>query len=74
MSMNFNLWFVRDGLLKVPQTRQWVEDIDWVFHEATTVLTPADVESKVADMRRRNVRFADTVPELNPRLDSPCDF
>lgn len=74
MSINFNLWFVRDGLLQVPAMRHWVEDIDWVFHEALSVLTPGQVEEQVAGMRRRNVRFADTVPALDPPLVSPCDF
>lgn len=74
MSMNFNLWFVKDGMAKSSELRHWVEDIDWVFHQADTVLTPAEVESKVADLRSRSVKFRDTVPAKVPALASPCNF
>jgi hypothetical protein len=74
MSINFNLWFIRDGLLPAGSTRTWVEDIDWVFHEKGSVLNTAEVEERVADLRRRGVPFRDTVPAMNPRLASPCDF
>lgn len=74
MSINFNLWFVEDGLAKSPELRNWVEDIDWVFHQADSVLTPAEVESSVADLRRRSVKFTDNVPAKVPALASPCNF
>jgi len=74
MSINFNLWFIRDGLLKAPVVRTYEEDIDWVFHEAKAVLSPAEVEARVSAMRRRGVRFRDTVPTPSPALTSPCDF
>ena len=74
MSMNFNLWFVRDGLLKSGETRRWVEDIDWVFHQMDGVITPGEVESRVADFRARGVKFTDTVPAKVPALTSPCNF
>ena len=74
MSINFNLWFVKDGLMMSPQMRHYVEDIDWVFHQADSVLTPAQVEASVADLRRRSVKFADNVPAKMPALTSPCNF
>ena len=74
MSINFNLWFVKDGLIKSGATRTWIEDIDWVFHQARAILTPAEVEARVAGMRARNVRFTDTVPDQVPPLPSPCNF
>jgi hypothetical protein len=74
MSINFNLWFIRDGAAKSSEPRSYQEDIDWVFFEADTVHAPAEVESRVADFRRRAVGFRDTVPAPKPALDSPCNF
>ena len=74
MSINFNLWFIRDGMAKAAGTRQYEEDIDWVFFQANTALTPQQVETAVADMRRKSVAFRDTVPSKVPALESPCNF
>jgi hypothetical protein len=74
MSINFNLWFIKDGAAKVESERRYDEDIDWVFFEAKSALTPAEVEAKVAWLRRQSVKFRDTVPAPAPALASPCDF
>ena len=74
MSINFNLWFIRDGMLKPNAKRGYHEDIDWVFFQAGTALTPPQVEAAVANLRRRGVKFRDTVPPKVPALESPCNF
>ncbi|NJO12939.1 MAG: glycoside hydrolase family 16 protein [Gammaproteobacteria bacterium] len=74
MSINFNLWFIRDGLHGSTEPRTWQQDVDWVFHEARRVLTPAQVVDKVEALRRAGIAFRDTVPARDPPLDSPCDF
>lgn len=74
MSINFNLWFIKDGLTKEQTGRRYHEDIDWVFHEAGKSLTPEEIEAKVAAMRRKSIRFQDTVRAPVPALTSPCDF
>ena len=74
MSINFNLWFIKDGLTKEQSERQYHEDIDWVFHEAGALRTPEEIEAKVASMRRKSIRFQDTVRPPVPALTSPCDF
>lgn len=74
MSINFNLWFIRDGMVKATEARQYEEDIDWVFFQAGVGLTPEEVEAAVANFRRKHVRFRDTVPPKNPALVSPCNF
>lgn len=74
MSINFNLWFVRDGFVQTTEMREYHEEIDWVFFEAKTVVKPEEVEAKVADMRRKSIKFQDTVPALVPALASPCDL
>ncbi|HET8782247.1 MAG TPA: glycoside hydrolase family 16 protein, partial [Pyrinomonadaceae bacterium] len=74
MSINFNLWFIRDGLIKSSERRTYQEDIDWVFHQAGVALTPEQVEAAVANMRRKSVKFRDSVPAKSPALKSPCNF
>jgi len=74
MSINFNLWFIKDGAAKVEGARSYNEDIDWVFFESNSALAPAEVESRVAALRRRSVKFRDTVPARKPALESPCNF
>lgn len=74
MSINFNLWFIRDGMSKAKEKRQYQEDIDWVFHQTNVALTPEQVEAAVATMRRQRVKFRDTVQPKVPALVSPCNF
>jgi hypothetical protein len=74
MSINFNLWFIKDGMVNVSGARQYHEDIDWVFHEAKSALTPEEVETRVTILRRNSVKFRDTVPAKVPILTSPCNF
>jgi hypothetical protein len=74
MSINFNLWFIRDGLIQSSEPRTYNQDIDWVFHRPDVVLTPAEVEREIAALRANAVRFRDTVPDMTPPLPSPCNF
>jgi hypothetical protein len=74
MSINFNLWFTREGFLKAPDMRRYSEDVDWVFYEANSRLTPAEVESKIKTLRQKSIRFQDTVRAPTPALTTPCDF
>ena len=74
MSVNFNLWFIRDGMTKEQGERSYQEDIDWVFHEARSALTPDEIEARVAALRSAKVSFRDTVPAPKPVLASPCNF
>lgn len=72
MSINFNLWFIRDGMAQVKERRQYEEDIDWVYFQANTSMTPEQVEAAVAALRKKSVKFRDTVPAKG--LKSPCNF
>ena len=74
MSINFNLWFIRDGMIKATERREYQEDIDWVFFQANAALKPEQVEAAVAAMRKKSVKFRDTVPAKVPALVSPCNF
>jgi hypothetical protein len=74
MSINFNLWFIREGPIASQERRVYTEDVDWVFHAAGSVLAPSEVERQVTALRAAAVSFRDTVPATQPPLASPCDF
>ena len=74
MSINYNLWLDPDRLLGSKEPRQYKERIDWLYFEADVALSLAQVEARVADLRRNGVEFQDTVPPWNPPLPSPCDL
>jgi hypothetical protein len=74
MSINVNLWFIRDGLLPAGPVRRYAEDVDWVFHQAGAVLSPLDVTAAVTRLRRSGTAFRDTLPAARPPLRSPCDL
>ena len=74
MSINYNLWFIRGGLQPSHEPRAYQEDVDWVFHAAGVRLSPRQVAARVAQLRRAEVAFRDTVPAPRPALPSPCDF
>ena len=74
MSINFNLWFIREGPIASRERRVYTEDVDWVFHSAGSVLQPGEVERQVNALRTAGVSFRDTVPAIQPPLSSPCDF
>jgi hypothetical protein len=61
-------------LISSQQRRDYRQDVDWVFHEAKRVLSPREVEQRVATLRAAGVSFRDTVPPAQPALPSPCDF
>jgi hypothetical protein len=74
MSINFNLWFIRDGMIKTNEVRQYYEDIDWVFFQANVGLQPEQVEAAVTNLQKKRIKFRDTVPAKSPPLVSPCNF
>jgi len=72
MSINYNLWFIPAGLAKTRARRSYAEDVDWVYHAAGVVLSPAQVAAAVTAMRRADTSFRDTVPASG--LASPCNL
>ncbi len=74
LSINFNLWFVAEGLMPKGEARQYDQDIDWVYHQVGTVLTPDEVVSRVEALRLEGVHFKDSVAEMDPVLPCPCNF
>jgi hypothetical protein len=74
MSINFNLWFIKDQLTDSREPRTWQQEVDWVYHAANVVIPPAEVRAIVADLRKARVLFLNQVPARDPPLNSPCDF
>ncbi len=75
MSINFNLWFAPGGALSGEKAvRVYEQEVDWVFHARDQVLSPAEVQARVAAFRRAGTTRTDSVPPADPPLPSPCDF
>lgn len=74
MSLNFNLWFIDGGLNGTSDTRAYQEDLDWVFHEADILLMPAEIDTKINELRNASIKFQDTVSPGAIPLASPCDL
>ena len=62
MSINYNLWFIKDGLLQSAAPRVYVQHVDWIYYSGAEVLTSEQVEARVTDYRTSNIRHIDTVP------------
>lgn len=74
MSINFNLWFIRDGMTASKELRSYQEEIDWVYFEPNKLLSSSLVEAMIIDLRRKKINFRDTVKPRIPALASPCNF
>jgi hypothetical protein len=74
MSLNYTAWFIDGGLLAPGPMRSYVQDVDWTFYAAGVASTPQQVVEQVRALRKRGVKFRDTVPAAEPPLESPCNF
>lgn len=74
MSINFNLWLIDGGQIESSAERVYLQDIDWVFYALDSVLSPDEVQRRVASFRAAGVRRSDNVPESTPPLDCPCNM
>ena len=74
MSMNYNLWFIDGGQIASKDPRQYVEQVDWSFHAANTLLSPDEVAAQIEQMRTDKVSYVNSVPMEDPPLKSPCNF
>lgn len=74
MSINFNLWFIQEQLIKNPTMRQYYQDVDWVYFSKDTQLTSQQVIEQVMHLRKNNVTHHDTVPDWSPKQDDYCSL
>lgn len=79
MSINFNLWFI-DTAAHAGGTSVYNQQVDYVMHTAGEVLSPAEVNTRVAGYRADGVDHTDTVgtgggecPTDPPTTDEPTD-
>jgi hypothetical protein len=71
MCFDFNLWFTLEGVGSSKELRTYQEDIDWVYFEKDSVLSPEQVEQKVQALRQAGTPRQDTVEAT--RLPCPCN-
>jgi hypothetical protein len=60
MSVNFNLWFI-DSAAHSGGTATYRQEVDYFLHTSNEVLTPAQVNSRVAGYRAAGTAWTDTV-------------
>lgn len=72
MSINFNLWFTREGVAPARQPRSYEEEIDWVYFEKDVALSPDEIQQRVTALRQAGVPRQDTVKSLG--LPCPCNM
>jgi hypothetical protein len=58
LTPNYNLWFVDGGQLPPGSVRRYHVDVDWVYYQAGTVLSPQQVVAQVASPSQRTRRGA----------------
>lgn len=72
MAIHYNLWFISEGTIDSAEPRTYVEQADWTYYAGNEVLTPEQVEARVASYRSAQVAHVDTVPEWTaPRVMPP---
>jgi hypothetical protein len=71
MTIDYNLWFIADGTIKDSALRSYVEQVDWLYYAGNEVLTPEQVDARVAAYRSTGVNHVDTVPNWIPTIESP---
>jgi len=74
MSLNYTAWFIEGGLLPPGQERTYEQDVDWTFYTAGAALSPQQVNQQVRTLKKKRVKFRDSVPASQPPLESPCNF
>ncbi len=62
MSINFNQWFIDGGLVEDTTPRQYLEQADWVYYAGNEVLTPQQVDKRIAEYRTAKITHVDSVP------------
>ncbi|MEU3733889.1 cellulose binding domain-containing protein [Streptomyces sp. NPDC033538] len=62
MSINFNQWLIDLNGQTSTTPRAYEEQVDYVLHVKDQVLTPAQVNAKIAAYRSAGTAFEDTVP------------
>jgi hypothetical protein len=72
MSINFNLWFI-DTAAHAGGTSVYHQQVDYLFHSAEEVLSPAEVNALVAGYRVDGVSHTDTVGTGGGDCPTPTD-
>ncbi len=71
MSLNFNLWFTQEGVGSSRLPRSYHEEIDWVYFEKDSVLSPDMVAQRVRALRSAGTSWQDSVESMG--LPCPCN-
>ena len=61
MGINFNEWFIEGGLTSGSTPRTYDQQVDWVYHAADQIVSPADISTQINAYRASSIAFQDTV-------------
>ncbi len=60
MSINFNLWFINNGLVDSFTPRAYEQNIDWMLFVKDEILTPQQIGNKVEQLRTEKRTYLNT--------------
>ncbi len=60
MSINFNLWFINEGLLDSSIPRAYDQNVDWMLFVQDDILTPEQIVNQVEQLRTDQRVYLDT--------------
>jgi hypothetical protein len=61
MSVNFNQWFIADGLLRNPARRTYRLRVDYIYFAKDRVVPPDGVAAQIVDYRAASITHIDTL-------------
>ncbi|WP_157442683.1 glycoside hydrolase family 16 protein [Deinococcus misasensis] len=61
MRLDFNLWFIRRGILASNQKRTYEQDVDWVMHVKDRALSFSELQEQIVKLRKQNLKFVNTI-------------
>lgn len=64
MSINFNLWFINEGLLDSSIPRAYDQNVDWMLFVQDDILTPEQIVNQVEQLRTDQWVYLDTTRQL----------
>jgi endo-1,3-1,4-beta-glycanase ExoK len=63
MSINFNLWFINNGLVDSSTARTYEQDVDWVLFVEDAIWNQTEILGRIDQFRADEIDFSDTTTQ-----------